>query len=325
MISYLTHLIDSHWQTWFDQPAPTVNWVLVSNHFDNVHDNVLFFGLRAGDIEPKLVAKVCRHPEYAGTIQDEYRGLQTAWEQMGHEAENRLPRPLTLGLYGKDVVLLTTFCRGKLLAERVRATRETPPVNEWLTLAGEWLGYLHCVTRTLEKPADKTALFAPRAQAFADLYPLSNDEKVVLADLAHQMTANQPQAATVLVQGDFWAGNCLLSGSPMRVVDWQFARWGHDVNVDVYLFVLALARELVESDVARSVAWLEQWWQVEMPAFLHTYRTHAQHDFGLLPPREGLLVTCVELATRPYLTHGQTQADSGWWFEMFRRIVRFET
>ena len=332
MISFLSEQIQQNWHKWFDTPLPAFQWSLYSNSFDNMHDNVLFFAIPTGQTSPLLVGKSCRHPAYASTLNNEFEKLSTAWQHAGNLAQTRLPRPLGLWQHGLDKALLITFCPGETLAYHLSKQGNEIEIIPLFQRAAQWLGNLHQSCLTKQKPPESSADFTPHAQTFRQLFQLSPTEEIVLQKLEEKMERSvQNRNYVTLLQGDFWPGNCLAQSDKkaLRVVDWQYARWGKEVNLDVYLFLVASARVLAKQDSPE--AWglataqqLMQWQAKEVPAFLETYHQFmpANETVGILPPLWGMLATCVEMGTRPYITFNKLQPDTSFWQVFFTELAK---
>ena len=331
MIDFLNAQIQNGQTKWFTERMPAIQWTIYSNSFDNMHDNVLFFGIPNGHTEPRLVAKVCRHPDYAGTLHNEYEKLETTWNQFGEEAEKNLPRPLGIWRRGLDQVLLLSYCPGSTIAVQLPTLFADGEIKPIFQNAAHWLGNLHQTMMTDQRQQEPASEFTMRAQIFRQIFHLTGDEELCLQEVTEKMAiCGQGIPNVTLLQGDFWPGNCLYDPQEkrIRVVDWQYSRWGHDVNLDVYLFLIASARSLSKREDPKdwgleTARTLNSWRNEQIPAFLKVYHENAQiaGKLGLLPAQWGLLAVCVEMGARPYLSFDKLQEDSMFWRVLFAELA----
>ncbi|MEW5985374.1 MAG: aminoglycoside phosphotransferase family protein [Chloroflexota bacterium] len=302
-------------------------WLLVANSDAGLHNNVLLFGLANGSAAPTCVAKICRSPEASWVIEKEYSNLTTLWQALGDEAAGRAPRPLGLHRHGRDLVFLMAYCPGRSwLTERRSLWRDERRLRDRFGRAARALRELHDRTATAGQPSITSSVFRAQANAFQALYRPPAGEVAELARL--QTVVGQRQSDVrrhILLQGDFWPGNIVVNTQTGRlaVVDWQAARWSPDASQDVYLFILAAAVEAAPpgSPGQRALAaadLLASWSRVLIPTYLEAYGQPA--GYALLPLRDGLLATCVEMATRPYLTFGVQQEDGLLWRALFAEL-----
>lgn len=328
---YLSALAQAHWPPDFGPPPATWHWLLQANGALAAHNNLLLFGFPDNRQEPALVAKICRTPRYDHTLRREYVRLGELWQKWGADARGRAPRPLTLAQHGADVVLLMSYCGGApLLTALTRFWQDAAQIQTLLQQAAIWLHDLHHHTATPKSGAEMGADFAASAAAFADLFSLSEAEQEVLTALSEQVArAETAASARALLQGDFWPGNVIRSPAPggaldLILVDWQFSRWDSNVSLDVYLFLAVCATKASPYDAAHATRarlaaqTLLDWRTHLLPAYLAAYAPPP--GCRLLPARAGLLACCVEMAARPFLAFGLTQADAVHWRTLFGEL-----
>lgn len=357
MPDYLSALAQQHWPAGMGTPAAW-HWVLQTNGAYAAHNNLLLFGFPTSQRQPALVAKICRTPRHSHTLQTEYLRLCQLWQALGERAAGRAPRPLALAQHGADRALLMTHCPGDpLLAAPAHFWQNQSQVEKLLQQAAVWLRQLHQYATRPEESGmvdEASALeadFGRKAEAFAGIFPLPPAALEELRRLTRQVAQAQANAAgCTLLQGDFWPGNVLLpaaggtaaagsrqpaaddawhttSAAPaMALVDWQFSRWDRHTTLDVYLFIIVCAVKSTPytpsyADRAQRAAQVLLAWRANLlPAYLAAYGQPA--PCRLLPPRAGVLACCVELAVRPYLAFGVTQADASQWQTLFSEISR---
>jgi hypothetical protein len=110
------------------------------------------------------------------------------------------------------------------------------------------------------------------------------------------------------------------------LVDWQFARWSVDVSMDVYFFLLAGALSAtrnipVEERAQEAFHLLDQWRAKVIPEYLSAYGKPER--YGLLPPKQGMLLCCVEKAVRPALEFGYRHPDDALWRHLFAELLKW--
>ncbi len=350
MPDYLSDLAQQHWPPNYGGGPPPAewHWVLKTNGAHAAHNNLLLFGFPASHPQPALVAKICRTPRHSHTLQTEYVRLGQLWRALGERAAGRAPHPLILAQHGADLVLLMSYCPGDpLLTAPTRFWQDRQQVEKLLQQAAVWLRQLHQGAARLDERLDDASAaeadFSRKAAAFTDLFALPSTTRDELVHLTKQVTQAQTGAAgCTLLQGDFWPGNVLLpatmpeTGShqdgnnppahPMTLVDWQFSRWDWHTTLDVYLFIIVCAVKSTAytpsyADRAQRATQLLLSWRTDLlPTYLAAYGQPA--PCRLLPPRAGLLASCVELATRPYLAFGLMQPDAAQWYTLFTEIHR---
>jgi len=149
-----------------------------------------------------------------------------------------------------------------------------------------------------------------------------------LSDLVKTVESNLATAShKVLIQGDFWHGNMIQDEKHKKLmfVDWQFAHWSVDVSLDVYFFLLAGALSatdgLVEQRAKEAFGLLNEWRANVIPEYLAIYGT--PEYYVLLPQRSGMLLCCVEKATRSALEFGYSHLDDFLWRSLFAELMNW--
>lgn len=327
MLDYLNELVDAKWPVWWQEPAPRLNWVLLTNGGSALHDNVVFLGIPVGQREPVLVAKACRWPDHNGTIRHEYRQLSAVWKQLGDKAQNSIPRPLHLGQVGQDAVLVTDFFSGEEMTDSLRGWAKRPDLlaAAFQKLAG-WLRAFH--EQTAVSITDNCSPFPHYANLFCDMFSLTTAEQTAIARLVSEREAWQQKATKQILQhGDFWPGNIILRGQSQEIalIDWQFSRWTTNASHDLYFLLLASAIAMVQHPSlavrGRQVAaQLQQWEASWLPDYLDAYGQPA--EYTRLEARSGFLSCCVEAAARPMATFGIQQDDASLWRTIFGELVQ---
>lgn len=306
---------------------PSWQWVLVTNSDYGLHNNVLLFGLPGGSAVPTCVAKICRSPAANWVTEAEHNHLSALWQILGDEAAGCAPRPLSLHWRGRDLVFLMTYCPGRpLLTERRAYWQDERRLHDLCGRAARTLRFLHDRTAAAGRKSSTPFVFRAQVNAFQELYRPAAGEVDELAHLQATVEEAQLKARRhVLLQGDFWPGNIVENtrSGRLAVVDWQAARWSLDASQDVYLFLLAAAVEAAppaahDQRALAAARFLAAWSRALIPAYLDAYGRPS--DYALLPLREGLLATCVEMATRPYLTFGIQQDDGLLWRALFAEL-----
>lgn len=306
-----------------------LRWVLLSNGGADLNDNVIFLGFERGAREPSLAAKVPRLPSNGRLTRMEYERHLEIWNLLGADAARRLPEPLALVEIGGQAALLISWAPGEGLLHSPRRGlwRDSPRL---LALAREAARSLREVHDRASKPleaGERVPSDLPRKiQAFRELFSPNEDELRLLSELA-QVCSSRAATRKTLIQGDFWHGNLIRGAAHggLVFIDWQYARWDTDVSLDVYLFLLAgalanVSAAAAEEKARRARELLERWRVRVIPAYLAAYGRPAQAS--LLPARYGMLLCCVEKATRAALDFGYNQSDAETWRRLFAELGR---
>lgn len=314
------------------QNSPVLDWVLLSNGDVYYHDSVIFFGIDQKNITPVLVAKTPRLPENGWALKIEYDSLVELWYRMGENAAYHLPKPIALISYKMQPALVISYLQGEslLLTSKDFFWRNMDQVLLLAVEAAESLDKIFRSTFTdLEREERPFFDFSRRAEKFKEMYYLNEFQNQALESVVIKLAANRDRAmGTTLLQGDFWHGNIIRGAGhgKLMFVDWQYARWSADISLDVYLFLLAGALAAVPdgsaSERARGVVEILLSWRKKIiPAYLGVFKKSNQ--FSLLSIRDGILMCCVEKATRASMDFGHTQSDDEIWWCIFNEIVNY--
>ncbi|MGB8983919.1 MAG: aminoglycoside phosphotransferase family protein, partial [Anaerolineales bacterium] len=310
-----------------------LHWGILANGDADFHDNVIFFGFNDGQADPVLVVKVPRLVENGWMLRTEYEHLTELWNCIGEEAVHYVPRPYALVTLQDRPVLAISYVPGQSLTRLGRRSfwGNSDQVAALAVEAARTLRGLNRLTETpIQNGESLESHFAEKADKFRDLFQLTSEEDKSLFDLVKAVESSAAEAShKVLIQGDFWHGNMIRDAArgQLMLVDWQFARWSVDVSLDVYFFLLAGALSATESgDVkqhARKACELLNQWRTEViPEYLAAYGNPER--YGLLPPKHGMLVCCVEKAVRSALEFGYSHPDDLLWRHLFAELLHWQ-
>lgn len=312
--------------------SSTPQWTILANGDADFHDNVIFFGFDDRQTDPVVVVKVPRLNKNGWMLQTEYEHLLDLWNCAGVEAVNYVPMPYAMTTLQDRSVLLLSHLSGESL------TRLSPR-SFWgdrervLALAREAARSLRRLNDLTESPIEHgeslPSGFPKKAEKFRELFPLTSQEDQVLSDLQQTVEKQVREAAhKILIQGDFWHGNMIRAGRSGRLkfVDWQFARWSADVSLDLYFFLLAGALSATidlpgEERAKQAFHLLQDWRTGVIPDYLAAYGK-PDHSV-LLPPKQGMLLCCVEKAVRSALDFGYSHPDDLLWRALFAELLHW--
>lgn len=311
--------------------ADPVEWMVLTNGDSDPFDSVILFGFSEGR-DPAFVAKVPRLPQNRRPLEVEYLSLKELWDRLGPAAQGCLPRPFALVDIGGQPALVISYIKGSSL---LRASgrgfwQRQDRVRALMLEAARSLRTLNDrASAPLEAGEQLAPIFEQRLAKFRELFSLTASEDAALSDLARTIEILSARASRkVLVQGDFWHGNLIRSSrtGSLVFIDWQFARWSVDVSIDVYLFLTAAAFTAapygtVGERAAGASRVLSAWRADVIPAYLEAYGR--PDHYALLPPRQGMLATCVEKAARPALDFGYSHPDDLMWRYLFAELVKW--
>lgn len=307
------------------------SWVIFSsNGGTTLNDNVLIFGFPEKQLEPALVAKVCRLPENGRILQAEYERLVEAWKFLGAEAVNRLPRPLALEKAGQEHILVTTYLSGESLLEATRSSlwNNSARLRDFGIEAAQFLKLFNQVTAVpIGSDINFKTDFNEKVHLFSNLFSLNRTEIKILEKLTTMVEQKVSEAwKQIIIHGDFWHGNMIhgTGHGKLMLVDWQYARWAVDASPDIYLFPLAAALAAApygpQKDRAVTAAQIFLKWQPEwISAYLKAYGR--PDGYVMLPQTEGLLACCVEMAVRPTYNFNCPSSDDILWRTLFSELV----
>lgn len=305
-----------------------LRWVLLSNGSTDLNDNLIFLGFEHGCSNPSLVAKMPRLPQNDWIVRTEYDRLTDLWHLMGPNAARYLPEPIVLAVVRQQTVLAVSYLQGEgLLSSAKRGLWRSPARVLALAIdAAYCLRELHAGSAVRLEPGERLqSNLAQKIGVFREYYDLDESEEQALVEL-EQYCSSQSMAAKTIIHGDFWHGN-LIRGTEwhqLMVVDWEHSRWSTDVSLDVFMFLLAGAlwtsavgsAEERAQIAARS---LRQWRVRIIPSYLEAYGN--PNGYSLLPARYGMLLCCVEKATRTIINFGYNQSSEADWRCLFAELV----
>ena len=327
-LSAFVRSLDEREQRFFSGP---LHWAILANGDADFHDNVIFFGFHEKQNDPVVVAKVPRLTENGWMLQTEYDHLVELWTCIGEDAAQFIPKPYALTTIQERLVLMLSYVSGESL------TRLSPRSfwrngEQVSALAREAARCLHHLNRLTENPIERGESldphFAEKSNKFRELFLVTPEEERVLSDLVQTVESRVTSAShKVLIQGDFWHGNMIQDEkrNKLMLVDWQFARWSADVSMDVYFFLLAGALSATEGSVEgrakEAFALLDQWRTDVIAPYLATYGK--PEHYVLLPQKYGMLLCCVEKATRSALEFGYSHPDDFLWRQLFAELMNW--
>lgn len=306
-----------------------LRWILLSNGGADLNDNVIFLGFEHGRTEPSLTAKVPRLPQNTGVVCTEYDLLTDLWRLIGPNAARRLPEPIAIAVLGGHTVFFASYLQGEGLLQAAKRGlwRRPDRVLELALDAARCLRELNVGSATrLEEGESVPSDLARKIGVFRDLYNLADTESRSLVEL-ERYYFSQSAASKTIIQCDFWHGNLIRSVkyNQVMVFDWEFSRWSTDVSLDVYMFLLAGAlwtsTNGSSDDRARTAVDSLRGWRAEIiPSYLKAYGD--PEGYSLLPARYGMLLCCVEKATRTFIDFGYNQPSDADWRSLFAELVK---
>ena len=311
--------------------SSALHWAMLANGDADFHDNVIFFGFQEKQNEPILVAKVPRLTENGWMLKTEYDHLLELWDFIGEAAGQFVPKPYALTTIQERPVLMLSYVDGESLA-RLSPRSFWRNSEQVLALANEAARTLRHLNRLTETPIKRGESvehhFSEKADKFRDLFQITRAEDQVLSDLLRVVESAVAVAShKVLIQGDFWHGNMIQDEKRKKLmfVDWQFARWSADVSLDFYFFLLAGALSATEGPVeqrAKEAFRLLNGWRTDIiPEYLRMYGK--PEYYVLLPQKYGMLLCCIEKATRSALEFGYSHPDDFLWRHLFAELLNW--
>lgn len=312
----------------------SLEWILVSNGGTYEHDSVILFGIVTENEKtssPAFVAKVTRLPIHSWILEIEHNSLNILWDCMGENfSEKHFPKPLGLLSYGNQRALLISYLHGESMLQTSSASfwMDIENLAPFTLEIAEILNRIFCSTiKSIDYKSYSPFDFSKRVDQFVEMYPVTDTHTKIIENILNKLNTNSNnRTEKVLLHGDFWHGNLIREkkSRSLMVVDWQYARWSSDVSLDVYLFLLAgalvAANGTSSTEISQSlINVLYHWKDKIIPEYLRVFRF--SKEYSLLPIKEGMLLCCIEKATRSKMDFGISQHDDMLWWHIFNKII----
>jgi aminoglycoside phosphotransferase (APT) family kinase protein len=181
---------------------------------------------RAGEDLPGYVAKVPTTDAAVRSVQSEAGGLAYVGDRDLGPIADTIPRVISMAHHCGRPVLVTTAVPGQVMLAAYHTWRHTArpaAVRADFDAAGQWLAQLQL--RTARGGSDLADALGTAAEVIAARFRAEPGLAADLDQLAvlRDRLAGHP-VPQVVVHGDFWPGNLLLSGGTVSgVVDWECA------------------------------------------------------------------------------------------------------
>ncbi len=197
---------------------------------------------RPGADLPSFVAKVPSTDAAVRSVELEAGALARLGRSALGSLEDTVPRFIAMAEHLGRPVLVTTALPGRLMLAAYHTWRHTARpalVRADFGAAGQWLAELHRRTASGHGPLSMMldGTVAAITQRFgAD--PATADDVEQMSALTARLAGHQ--VPLVVMHGDFWPGNLLVSGGQVRgVIDWEDARPDGLAVHDLARFVIA--------------------------------------------------------------------------------------
>lgn len=323
MIDEVEPIVHEGLSRWTGQSASTISWDVTTGD-TSIRGLATLDGLGP----PQVVVKIARFLHFNDSIVNERRRLQ----ELEGLVDGRLGHPRSFALeFLRDgrAAHFSSFCEGASLIRRLGRTHLG--LKGMFGDSATWLGTLHRLTSSEatgdEPPATLNTVHAVSVLSSSGM--IRGRHQRSLAAAAQQWTTRARQSpSTVVIHGDFWPGNCVQTArGRLAAFDWETSAWGADATLDVYLFPIAAARVIEEPaaphDLAtRVLARLDRWRRHHLPRYLAEYdETCRGRDWLVLAPEEGLLATCVLMASRTLQMLGPEHTDTAFWCSLLQSVA----
>jgi phosphotransferase family enzyme len=194
----------------------------------------------AGGLEPSLILKVSRQPEYDEATRGEHAVLLALRGQLDEATRSTVPEAVSLVEIGRRPVAVQSVVRGSSALARMRRRRDRTSAWRDLDLTAEWLISLQLQTlRSRVAPGSAgwiEHVDEPLAR-FTDAFGERAEVERLFRDLRAQATASAADLAIVQCHRDLGPWNVLVEGDAVRVIDWEVARDGPAMTDLVYASV----------------------------------------------------------------------------------------
>lgn len=188
------------------------------------------------DEEPRLAVKVGFTPAAAQAVRVEGRSLRALRGLRSAFVEHTTPRFVSLTHATDGTVLVTTGCAGVPMSvtyHRWGHTASRLRVRGDFAAADRWLSEFHQPSGVMATRGQWDERLADRWAGDSSLISAVRAVRNIQQRLDHR-------EAAVMVHGDFWAGNLLMTGAQVTgVVDWEHASVGGDPLRDRVRFALS--------------------------------------------------------------------------------------
>ena len=207
-----------------DDPSPDV--ITLDDHGYSPRGKLVAFIFERGAARPGVLAKMCSGPEQGETLRREHEALGTVRARLDEDLRSTVPAPLALVKEGEDTAVAETILPGSPMYLAMRnslvARRN---VAGHFRLAREWLVRFQQLTQTGEAAVgseDWDELVVRPLTHCQGGYPASSDEHRLISGILRKAEGLQAARLPIVAShGDYWAGNLLVDGSYLGIVDWE--------------------------------------------------------------------------------------------------------
>lgn len=245
----LAGFVHDQWDSWFDEPAPVLQWVLQGTGRPVAQTSVMLHAVEASTGEPRLVAKVNRHRTMRAIAENELACQKMAYSLLPES----VARPLGVVDLEGDLHIIAEHAPSTLSwHERTpdwRREREAMLVH--------WLATLHDRSQRVRSHGVADLVVDVRDAYFERFQPSARVRDVLME--ATDMVVRDSLGAQyeMLVHGDFWSGNWLFGDRGFTVIDWEHAGWRLSSVLDEFMHPLSeISRLDAPSPTVESLSWL---------------------------------------------------------------------
>jgi hypothetical protein len=200
--------------------------ITLEDHGYSPRQKLVAFIFESDAARPGVLAKMCSGAEHGETLRREHEALGTVRAWLDENLRSTVPTPLALVRESADTAVAETILPGSPMYLAMRnslvARRN---VAEHFRLAREWLVRFQQLTMKGEAAVGSGdwGEFVVRPLAhYQDRYPAGSDEHSHISRILRKADGLQDARVPIVAShGDFWAGNLLVDGSYLGVVDWE--------------------------------------------------------------------------------------------------------
>jgi hypothetical protein len=267
---------------------------------------------------PFALAKIARGPLAENLMRRAYNALHELKPILPRDVAETLPAPLTACRLNGRWVVIEQFLPGTSMTQRLWTASFALPIVHDFRLARAWLCRFQRETAS-QKQLDAHAHVHEHLANFLRYYP---DAAAIVERLRPRFEKWRGVAPLVRRQGDFWAGNLLVTRErSLRVLDWEFTQ-AHDCPFfDPLMFVCAYAvivparggmsdaerfkrAFLGDGIVSRAIREFLSEWRVSLGVRADELRAY-------------MPLFLMQMATREQQTYGRALGQDQRWHEIF--------
>lgn len=240
-----SYLLNNWAEEWAVGPKPATVTIFKMSYKFRPESKIFFFVTPEGFEKPLMVCKAIRDSKFNQCLIEAHKILERLRAEIGPIMARDIPRPVALAQVAGHTVLIETAISGKSLATEFRQKEGNEPLDETKRnvsdMAG-WLGrwYKNCGRHApLESSEIENTIYTPITR-FREFHKPPKNVQSALAELEEWAKVRCSRPVSIApYHGDLSLGNIVRSEGRINVVDWESARFGCLVGLDLIFFLIS--------------------------------------------------------------------------------------